>query len=359
MGRDRLPRMPWRVAASDPTDTVVVHESHGSLEPARRIQIYGDGAAADRFHKRPRSSTLRTRMFRDVVILPHNVILSAETFEILQVSFGLSTQDELLVPSRHDPRRASYKFEGAIYPARHIDKPLFLADSSHAGFGHTLVETVPMLEMARSVPGVRIASSARIFSAMFDGMGFDPDAVLRINGPVFCKTVYIPDPPLELAGYIHTVARRAFDRLSVIAAQSAIEPKRRIYLSRSKVDARRLINESAIEELFRRYGFTVIHPQDLSLPDQIKLILGAEAVAGPTGSAMHNLVFAAPTTKALFLTSPIWFVDLDRFVAKVDDQFGFVFGTAFPAERTQTERERSWTIGEADVEAAMRKHFGL
>jgi hypothetical protein len=356
-----LARLPWPAAENDPADTETVAEFGGAFEPKRRGVFYGAPEPPARIPHHLRDSILRVRRFHNVILLPHHVILSQEDGRVLPVSFDLLRQKFWLEPGSANARAPQfYNFEGDIHAPRTIDEPVFLADSVHEAYGHSLMEATPMLQMAGAVdPQQTVVTSARIYRPFFEGLGIEMSRVLKFHGPLYCRSVLIPDPPLDLTGNLHSVARQAFARLGALAEQASVQPRKRIYLSRSLIGARRLRNEGQVEALFRRYGFEIVHLQNLPIPDQIALIRNAEMVAGPAGSAMHNLLFAPRETKALILWPDHWFVDLDLFVAKADDQFGFVMGRALPLARGQSQHDRHWRVDIAMVEAALKRHFGL
>jgi capsular polysaccharide biosynthesis protein len=89
--------------------------------------------------------------------------------------------------------------------------------------------------------------------------------------------------------------RRLIDESNVRPAQ------RLIYLSRAKVDNRRIANEEAVEDAFRRLGFEVVHPEELTLSQQIEAFYGARVFAGFSGSGLHNCVFMAPGGRVIEL----------------------------------------------------------
>ncbi len=67
---------------------------------------------------------------------------------------------------------------------------------------------------------------------------------------------------------------------------------RRIYLSRSKYSLRRsIVNENEILPILERYNFEVIHPEQLSLAEQIRIFAEAKVVLGPHGAALYNQIF--------------------------------------------------------------------
>ena len=82
------------------------------------------------------------------------------------------------------------------------------------------------------------------------------------------------------------------------AAKSGDEDGRagakRLYVSRRLLNTglRRLIGEERIEQAFTARGYRIVHPQFLTLCQQIRLFSEAEAIAGCEGSGLHNVLFA-------------------------------------------------------------------
>lgn len=66
----------------------------------------------------------------------------------------------------------------------------------------------------------------------------------------------------------------------------------RIYISRSKDRWRHIINENQIYNILTKYGFTIIHPRDESIKNQIKLFNSAEIIISSFGSGLSNLIFS-------------------------------------------------------------------
>jgi Glycosyltransferase 61 len=78
------------------------------------------------------------------------------------------------------------------------------------------------------------------------------------------------------------------------------KPELRIYLSRSGAKRRRVANDEAIVDSLRRYGFTVVRPETLSMREQVSMFQRAEVIVGPHGAALGGIVFA-PQAKVLVL----------------------------------------------------------
>jgi hypothetical protein len=89
---------------------------------------------------------------------------------------------------------------------------------------------------------------------------------------------------------------------------------RKIYLSRkSKMTAgyRKLQNEEDVEKLFLKYGFELVFPERLSFFEQVEIFSESRVIAGPTGSAFANIVYAPCSAIIICLMNcivdyPIW-----------------------------------------------------
>jgi hypothetical protein len=77
---------------------------------------------------------------------------------------------------------------------------------------------------------------------------------------------------------------------------------RRIYFSRSRLGGTpRFPHERLVEKIMADLGYVILHPQDFSFQNQIRLMQRAKCVAGMDGSAMHLAVFCEPGTKVICL----------------------------------------------------------
>jgi hypothetical protein len=76
---------------------------------------------------------------------------------------------------------------------------------------------------------------------------------------------------------------------------------RRLYVSRALIERRLITNEAELVTMLKHHGFRMVHPQTLSVSEQIKLFAGAEAIIGSWGSGLTNLLFSPPGTLAIEL----------------------------------------------------------
>lgn len=197
-------------------------------------------------------------------------------------------------------------------------------------FGHFLVETVPNLW-----PEPVVAGADRVAGVVAHRSCYGPAPAAPGRGDRTRRADLWPwqEELLELAGYgalpveIVRAQPRRVDRLRVAARPvllksrvgaeavalwqrmaAAVEPadERAVFLSRARFhadnaddDAKVRVEarwEQQMERLAVAAGFTVVHPETLSIREQVALLRGARVVAGSSGSALHLAVFAEPGT---------------------------------------------------------------
>jgi capsular polysaccharide biosynthesis protein len=125
----------------------------------------------------------------------------------------------------------------------------------------------------------------------------DPQRPLRAG-----RLVVVPPTWIEWH-YVHRDHQRLFRQAAWGWQQQGLggSGAQRVYFSRSRVEGglRHSQNETALEEALRQRGFAVVHPQELPLAEVAALVNGASLIAGPMGSAMHNVLFRLPDTPPL------------------------------------------------------------
>jgi hypothetical protein len=217
-----------------------------------------------------------------------------------------------------------------------ISEPVVYADLICAHFGHALVDTParlwyrfePSLQMLRSLKLVGFGTHGlgrriemrrpkdwpRYIKVLLGALEISPHDVVLIDRPTRCRSLFVPkrlSPLFSDFGFSGRYNRTMQTIGDVLATSSSPRAQRRIYLSRSKLDPtlRGLLDgqELVIEDMFRQRGFEIVHPETLSLPEQVQAVRGATHIAGCVGSNMHLMVFARNAGKNLFRIAPSFF----------------------------------------------------
>lgn len=114
---------------------------------------------------------------------------------------------------------------------------------------------------------------------------FDPSRPLRVDE----LTVLVTDRfrPELLQG-----VQRAF-------ADAAVEPHRRVYISRARASRRRLANEEAVWPVLERLGFERVFMEDLPFKEQVNLMRETAVLAAPHGAGLTNMAFCSSGTRVV------------------------------------------------------------
>ena len=113
-----------------------------------------------------------------------------------------------------------------------------------------------------------------------------------VSRPLRFDRVVCPAPALQQANRVYA----EFDiphRRAAAAANRGQAPDRPIYLSRRELGPghRGILREDELEAGLEREGFAVVHPDRLSLDEQVMLFEHDHPVVAPMGSALHTVLF--------------------------------------------------------------------
>jgi len=261
-----------------------------------------------------RTVPLSLRDYRAVVVAPYQVVLAdrvvlPDTFRHNQ-SRRLRNKALTSVSGRHSvpvwplPPQLP-RLEGTF---------LHLDDEARGHVGHLLTETLSRVwawpDALAADPDARVVVCAthkrpRLMDyelEIYAACGIPADRVVLVEGPTRVERLLSGTPMLCNPHYVHPAIVETWDRVGdLLAAQAAGDPSRawprRIFVGRRE-RKRRCRNAAEVEAVFGAHGFEVVHPEDHSLGDQVRMFRAAEVVAGFGGSGLFQLAFV-PEPKRL------------------------------------------------------------
>ena len=203
----------------------------------------------------------------------------------------------------------------------HLPGRTFFAGHLLHIFGHLLLELVPrfwpaldysafdrvLLYPARAGRSSTKPSFAAYEQDTLSALGIDPSQAVAVGDrPIGLDEVTVSTPAFVLKRGVDPSFVVPFDRLRAsFGAPSG--GSRRVYLSRTRLADRHraATNEDEIEMIFAAAGFEIVHPQELSIAEQVALVGSSSAIAGCDGSALHLGAFARPGTVLLAIDSRV------------------------------------------------------
>lgn len=305
-------------------------------------------------------------LFNNQLVYPNHVIFN-EDMKLMPSTFMRNRKHHHGgVKYQNDGTYSITKKHNEFKETKVFEYPVYHADTDHPDvYGHVLLEVIPSL-WARDLladKNLKIATSIKLnnsYSAMFNALNIKPDQVLSLTEPLKVKQLLVPSKIIQRRKYIDPIAFNIFDRLKKqLSRMSDIICPEKVYISRSKVKGRELLNENELENLFSEKGFTIIHPQELTIYEQVKIFSNAKLIAGVGGSAMHNTVYSAHDSKVLIICSTGWLVVADSLICQNKNQLGYVFGEPIHLVKDSHRTQSPWRIDINEVKVAISQHFGI
>lgn len=221
-------------------------------------------------------------------------------------------QGQLIFCSLRNSSYADVKHIAPSYVFMHefSNVPLFKGKYFYCGhfqghFGHFLIETVPELYRARTMSdGSNYLLHPFEWQVPRVNLTFDyiRDALLLLDVSAE-NLVFVESDSFYEAVEVHqrqVVINRAMDRSCIDAyrfmagrVETAQGCGEKIFFSRSRIEDSRG-NDLSFDMKMQELGYTVVHPQELPLREQISIAKGARTLAGFDGSALHLSVFMQP-----------------------------------------------------------------
>lgn len=254
-----------------------------------------------------------------------------------------------------------------------LKQPCFYLEGIFGHYGHAIVEGLARLWPLLWPNGARLQDCLFVgfgshqynplpifLRDMLSALDISPDQVHILHRPTICKRLLVPE---RSAAFRSPHPSRATAKIWLRIGQQLtahIEPtpnNRRLFLSRSRLKqnqaARHLPSEQSgrLDELFTELGYSVIHPQELPLAQQLTLVRHASFIVGCVGSQLHTLAFAADTPPNLLVIAPIFFADsVDRYIALPRGGAVDYYLVPYDLPTKQKRNKASWKLTEEDFE---------
>lgn len=200
---------------------------------------------------------------------------------------------------------------------KYIDEHFVYAGRLTPHFGHFLTESLPrywslISDRSEKKKILVHCNNPQLFFSAFpfskeilNALGLTEEDFSFWCEAVRLRSVEIPHASFRNQAYAHP----AFQKLCQYIGEKTISrleinPNRRpVWLSKSALRSgvARVVNELEVEQELYLAGVDVIHPEDLSFPEQVRLFLERSTIIGTTGSAFHVSLFAPPPKRMILI----------------------------------------------------------
>lgn len=166
------------------------------------------------------------------------------------------------------------------------------------------------------IPNLRKFSPARV---SFDCFGLDSKKVIILSEPSCFEYIDVPTPLFNINHSVDqrmaAVYRKIQDHSTRLKSSQigfldkitgwTESGELRIYVSRRKAKGYHpMLNEEEVENVFKRHGFKIFHPEKWSFEKQLAIFKRTRIMAGVEGSALHNSVFMQKGATVINIGTP-------------------------------------------------------
>ncbi|WP_136526280.1 glycosyltransferase family 61 protein [Geomonas ferrireducens] len=187
-----------------------------------------------------------------------------------------------------------------------------------ANYFHWLMEVLPnLLFTVAMFPEVKIVLPEEVpryvSEGLFTALGTDAKKrFIRCPGPVRVERLVVPqyhtqpeftDP--QVIALLHSTVK---EKVTADGARPRTGRGVRLYVSRRK-SRRRLAGEELLEKRLKEIGFTILHCEELSFAEQIRVFHEAEMVVGTHGAGLANVVWSQPGCRVIEIFANNYILD--------------------------------------------------
>lgn len=261
-----------------------------------------------------RDKLLCTRIYSSATISPCEILSGITTMEVIDSKNNvvLDVNCNLVYPNKVD----------AFFFAEHqVDYDIIYLGCFWTCWGHYFTDGLSKAwylltdeyknkhkgktKIAISFVGNNIKYCPQAFLELFDLLGVNRKDLIIISNPTKFRNIIIPDNSLVIKEGTRFFTKEYNDTINEITNKiPKIDGHKydKIYLSRTHfISGNADFGEKSLEKVFKRLGYTIIHPQEFSIKEQIAIFKSAKSFVATTGSIGHNSVFCNPWTEVVLL----------------------------------------------------------
>ena len=138
------------------------------------------------------------------------------------------------------------------------------------------------------------------YERLINLLGIPSERLINVTVPTKFKKIIIPEVSLQSGNYYTQEYINMYNKI-----RNSVKPAnyKKVYFSRCRFpDALyKERGEKEIEKFFKKNGYKIIYPEQLSIDEQISIIKGCKHFAAVSGTLPHNLLFAEDHTHAIII----------------------------------------------------------
>ncbi|MGH8925073.1 MAG: glycosyltransferase family 61 protein [Acidimicrobiia bacterium] len=243
------------------------------------------------------------------VVGEHGAVVTPDHRLLLDVSKPVgSLRSYMLGDHGSIPGRDQF-FVDAALPSRPVKGTVaVLTAFVGRGYFHWLWDVLPRLRLLEESGNAIDSIGAFVVPGYFSGFQIETLSALGVGRPrvisslhdrnIEAELLLVPSLP-RATGLVPTWAIEYLRRAFPPSKPSGSDFPKRIYIVRKATDHGILESEDRLTSRLKKRGFAPLAMEDFTLREKAWLLGQAEAVVGPSGAGLCNIVFCQPGTKVV------------------------------------------------------------
>lgn len=208
-----------------------------------------------------------------------------------------------------------------IAPEQVVDEEVVYLGWCYKHFGHLLLNSLARIWVLEQLdPSIKVvfhiekrSNLTGMTVQMLEAFGVPIDRILLLDADTqtLLRRVIVPEPLYEVSSAAHERMGVPFRQVAAPLVHDAGVSDQPVYLSRRLLPStnRPIAGEFDLEEVLRENGFLVVHPETMTLVEQIRLVNRHRDIFTSAGSAAYLSLFAVQPSRIHLLTSGVPFQD--------------------------------------------------
>ena len=189
-----------------------------------------------------------------------------------------------------------------------ISKPaVWFTDGWSNGYFHWMLDALPRLHEATRNAGHKAIVLPRQFKGThyvhesLKALGYNEIQFMKSGHLYFFRQLHFQTHLAPTGNYNPENIISLRKQLLQGIPKPTFSEGKRIYISRSKANRRKITNEAELIPVLKKKGFTIVHFEDYSWQEQVSICYHAEILMGLHGAGLSNMLFMQPKTKLVEL----------------------------------------------------------
>ena len=229
---------------------------------------------------------------------------------------GVVTYDHSFVANttlHEEFTNGGYSFDETLIEKK--EKDAIYIGSLFSCYGHAVTDNLKKIWFLFTEEGQRLMKQgAELICIAFQGKELAPyvfrllflagvpiNKLIIIDHVVRYRNVFVPDHSLQIKNgcrYYTKEFRLTLNRLKANASFPELDLIKydKVYFSRTALNDKRDFGEKNVEKAFNQCGYTIFHPEHMTIEQQIQICAHCSHFAATEGSVSHNSIFCEDGT---------------------------------------------------------------